>query len=208
MIRLPRMNVPRRAMLALTAVLLATAPAAASEQRAVDFLRGLGDKAVALASTGGAEPLAKREARLLALLEEGFDVELIARFVLGRYWNRATPDQRSTYTNLFKEFIVLTFARRFQDYNGETFEISGTVPRGETDHFVKTLVRRPNAADVAVDWRVRCKSECRVIDVVAEGISQVATYRSEYGGIIQNGGGRIDALIEALNARVSQLKSQ
>lgn len=199
-------HAPSLAVLVLIGALLSTPVAANDQTRAVDFLRTLGDKAVALAGEARKEDIASREAKLKKLLEEGFDVDLIARIVLGRYWNTATPAQREAYITLFQDFIVLTFARRFQDYNGETFEISGAVPRGKRDYFVKSLVRRPSAADVAVDWRIRCNSECRIIDVVAEGISQVQTYRSEYGAIIQGGGGDVGALIDSLKQRVEQLK--
>ncbi|MEX2642094.1 MAG: ABC transporter substrate-binding protein [Acetobacterales bacterium] len=169
------------------------------------FLRGLGNEAVELAQSE--QSTQERASKLRNLLEEGFDAELIGRFVLGRYWNIASEQQREEYMRLFKDMIVLTFARRFQDYSGETFEITGTKQRGESDFYVNSVVHRPANADVKVDWRVRCSDRCRIIDVVAEGVSQVQTYRSEYGAIIQNGGGSVNALLDALRTRVNQLEA-
>ncbi|MDA0675155.1 MAG: ABC transporter substrate-binding protein [Proteobacteria bacterium] len=191
---------------ALCFAILVPAGFAASQDDAVKFLRKLCDEAVDLAQSGQKSP-EEREAKLRDLLEAGFDVGLIGRFVLGRYWNTASEEQRDEYMRLFKDMIILTFARRFQDYNGETFEITGTNQRGENDYFVNSVINRPSSPDVKVDWRVRCTSQCRIIDVVAEGISQVQTYRSEYGAIIQNGGGSVNSLLDALRNHVNQLEA-
>src|SRR5262245_55022854 len=84
------------AHLPLSSVLAAAAPEAGK------FVQGLGDRAVAVL----ADPQrtnAKIRAEFDRLLHEGFDLETIGRFVLGRYWNTTTPPQRDEYQKLFAD---------------------------------------------------------------------------------------------------------
>jgi phospholipid transport system substrate-binding protein len=41
----------------------------------------------------------------------------------------------------------------------------------------------------------------KVVDVIAEGISMLITQRDEFAAVIQNSGGKVDALIDRLRRR-------
>ena len=55
-----------------------------------------------------------RQARFEALLQHGFDMPRIARFVLGRYWTAASDDQRQAFAQLFEHWVVQTYASRLK----------------------------------------------------------------------------------------------
>ena len=69
---------------------------------------------------------AQRNKRFQDLMDETFDVQLISRFVLGRYWRQATEAERTEYMRLVRELIVQSYARRFTDFNGAQFRVTGT----------------------------------------------------------------------------------
>ena len=70
-------------------------------------------------------------ARFRELLREDFDVPGIARFVLGRYWNIATEEQRAEYVKLFEDYIAMAYATRLAEYTGETFKVTGSRPEAD-----------------------------------------------------------------------------
>lgn len=140
-----------------------------------------------------------RVARFRDLLTNSFDVPTIGRFVLGRYWNVATPEQRQEFLALFENMIVSLYARRFREYSGEDLQIGQARAVGTNDFLVSSAILRPNGPPVAVDWRVRpADGQMRILDVMVEGASLAVTQRQEYAAVIQQGGGRIEALLEAL----------
>jgi phospholipid transport system substrate-binding protein len=148
--------------------------------------------------------------RFRGMLNEGFDVPYISRFVLGRYWQSATPEQQQEYSRLFERLIVQVYADRFAQYSGqnlsleETLKITGHRPEGDNDSIVSTQIIRPDAPPVAVDWRVRHRGDTmKIIDVAVEGVSMSVTQRSEFASVIQRGGGQISALLDSLRQRVS-----
>ena len=80
-------------------------PAAQASETASGFVQQLGEQAIhALREDSGS--LAQRETQFRALLVEGFDLNLIGRFVLGRAWKSADKYQRESYLRAFGEFIV------------------------------------------------------------------------------------------------------
>ena len=71
-------------------------PASATTKAgAIQHIQLLGEQAFASLQRGDMS-LEKREAILADILSRGFALPLIARFVLGRYWRRATPEQRDS----------------------------------------------------------------------------------------------------------------
>lgn len=182
-----------------------TAASPAVVQGAGQFIQWLGDQALGTLRTQGMT-LDQRENAFRSLMRTGFDIELIGRFVLGRYWQQATPEQRSEYVQLFGEYLVKTYARRLGGYSGETFAIAGAVPAGEQDVLVKTRIERPSGPPLICDWRVRSiDGKYKIIDVMVEGISMAVTQRQDFAAVVQNGG--MPALLTALRARTDTVSA-
>ena len=176
------------------------AESAASE--ASEFVRQLGDDTIAVLATPDTTA-EQRKARFRKLLDEGFAVETIGRFVLGRYWRAATPAQRSDYLRLFREFVLETYAGKLGTYAGETFEITKDVPLDENDTMVSTEIYSPDGPPIRVDYRVRARpAGLKIIDVFVEGVSLITTQRAEFASVISRTGG-VDGLLEVLRERTS-----
>src|ERR1700739_3438224 len=52
----------------------------------------------------------QRVVRFHELFRVDFDVPGIARFVLGRYWKTATPEQQQEFVKLFEHYIALVYS--------------------------------------------------------------------------------------------------
>ncbi|MBL8700777.1 MAG: ABC transporter substrate-binding protein [Alphaproteobacteria bacterium] len=149
-------------------------------------------------------PDPQRQQRFRELFEEAFDVPLIARFVLGRYWRQASDGEKREYLKLFDELVVQTYSRRFTEFNGARFRVlSVSKPNEDNDVIVGvegTLVGKP---PIRLDVRVRQAGNVnKIIDVAVEGVSMLITQRDEFASVIQRGGGRVDALLANLREKV------
>lgn len=198
----------RRAFLGAAAaslVLSGRVALADAEVSPSDFIAGLGERAVS-ALTGSGLSQQEREQRFRELLDTHFDVPAIGKFVLGRYWRVATEEEKQEFLKLFEEFLIKGYARRFSEYSGEKFEVRNV--RQEADGFalVQSLVIRPSAENVRVDWRVQQGGDSgfRIVDVVVEGLSMAATQRDEFASVIQSKGGKVAGLLDVLRAKVGQ----
>lgn len=192
----------------LAAIMVVGMSAGAAFADSVDaakgFIQKLGDEAVGtIAATQQDEDERLRQFR--GLLNENFDVPGIGRFVLGRYWRVATPEQRDEYLKLFEESIIRTYARRFSDYSGETVAVDKARRDGDDFILVDSLIQRPTGGPVAVTWRLLEQGKgFKIVDVVVEGVSMSVTQRSDFASVIQSGGGNIEALLKVMRERLGK----
>jgi phospholipid transport system substrate-binding protein len=186
-------------------VALFAAAAFAETGGASKFIRSLGDQAIRVMQSQQM-PLDAREAQFRKLLAEGFDIDFISQFALGRAWQTATPDQRSSYRQLFGEYILKVYSSRFGGYSGETLTIVSERSAGQQDTVVATRIDRPGAPPIQAEWRVRLAgNNYKIIDVMVEGISMAATQRSEFAAVVKRDG--LDGLINMLDLRASKISA-
>lgn len=191
------------ALLALSSGVPHFAFAQSADPAAAGFIEKLGTEAI---NTFAKKDLPRPQAmdRFKDLLHRGFDVQYIGRWVLGRFWNQANPQQQQEYQNLFERLIVRTYADRFIEYSGVTFKVMGSRAETDTDTMVNTQIIRPDGPPIAVDWRVRKRDATyKIIDVVVEGVSMGVTQRQEFASVIQSNGGRIEGLLQALRQKTA-----
>lgn len=199
----------RRTLLALSAatgVVLPlfgrTAFAQPAGGAAAAFVKRTGDELIR-AMDQAHTPQAKRQA-LLQIVDQTVDVNGIARFCLGRYWRLATPQQQQQYTAVFHETLINSITGRIGDYQGVHFTIGRSTPMGDGTA-VQTTVFRPSNPPVDVQWLVSDASGSpKIIDVQAEGTSMRLTERSDYTSYLDQHGGNIQALIDALRHQAAQ----
>ncbi len=199
----------RRALPFLTLVVAlvftGTATRAAPASDAAGFISNLVNEGL---QTLGNEKLtpADREKQFRALLTDDFDMQRIARFVLGRYWKDASEQERQNFEKLFQDYVVHSYSARFSAYSGQQVKVTGQRPESETTTIVMSQILQPNGAPPAkVDWRVR-KGEngFKIVDVDVEGVSMLITQREEFGTVIQRNGGTVAGLNQALQQKLAQ----
>lgn len=166
---------------------------------AAKFIQSLADRAISTLTVQGISKEERRQ-RFRSFLNDDFAVNAIGKWVLGKYWNQATEEQRAEYQRLFENLLVVTYADRFADYKGEKLAVLDTVVKDSVDVVVYTQIDGPDSPEpLKVDWRVRAKEgKYKIIDVMVTGISMGQTQRSEFASVIHKNGGSIDKFLEEM----------
>lgn len=195
---------------AVFAAVLATAwpvPQAQAQSDAGTFLRNLAERAVDELTEAGIDE-EEKERRFRRLMVEGFDIPAIGRFVLGRYWRRASEVEHAAFLAAFEDIIVYRFLPLFSDYSGETLHVGAIRPFSDNpDLFsVTSEVMRSEGEPVQVEWRIRRAGEdYKILDIVAEGVSYAVTLRAEYGAVLKQHRGSVSALTDVLREKLATL---
>ena len=191
-----------RVALIMLAEALAPAVSGATAADPAAMISSLGSRALEVLGKDATQ--AQRVARFRDLLREDFDVPAIARFVLGRYWNVATEEQRAEFNKLFEEYIAIAYATRLAEYSGEQFKVTGSRPEPDGAIVSSQILRPAGAAPIKVDWHLIGKNGVyKISDVAVDGISMAVTERSEFASVIQHSGGRVQGLISMLRDRTA-----
>jgi phospholipid transport system substrate-binding protein len=185
------------------------APAgAATGDDATKFIQDLARRAIATVADGQLSETARNDS-FRSLFVSSFDIPAIARFVLGRYWRNATPDQQQEFVKLFEDFNVQVWTKRFEDYHGESLKTVGTgTKEGDQGWLVESSIVRNQGPPISVQWRLEQSDGAgfRIVDIIVDGVSMALTYRSDYASALQGNGGKIDALLASLRTKNDQLR--
>ncbi len=140
--------------------------------------------------------------QLYALVEEVLvphvDLDVVSRWVLGKYWRTASPDQRALFAKEFKGMLIRFYSSALLEYADFRFRFH--TPRMKKDArrvLVRSEVMRSGGAPHSVNYSlIRRKGEWKVYDVTIDGVSVVTTYRSSFAEEIRRGG--LDSLLRKM----------
>jgi phospholipid transport system substrate-binding protein len=124
--------------------------------------------------------------RLREIVYPLFDFNEMARRSLGPHWRRLDAQQQKDFVALFTELLEKTYAERIDLYEGQKVAYTGeTVDDGYA--VVKTRITGQNGESYSADYRLhRVDGKWKIYDVVAENISLVNNYRSQFNRVIVN----------------------
>ncbi len=138
------------------------------------------------------------------LFTENLDLDFIGKYVLGRYWRTATTQQRKEFIDLYKEFNVQTWSKRFDEFKGKKFVFNGTGSANNPNQiYVNTSVPVPDGQPIDVKWRVyEHNGKLKIIDIIIENVSLAQTARNEYTSYIAKSPKGVEGLLENLRSKI------
>ncbi len=194
----------RRCILFLGLMLLLWGVAAAAETAATDphaLVKNTSERMLSILRDQR-ERLKKKPELIYGLVDQvvipHFDFTRMSRWVLGKYWRQATPEQRERFATEFRTLLVKTYATSLLEFIDDQFKYPPLRMKPDAKRVtVRTDVIRSGAAPVRIEYRLfKGKEGWKAYDVLVEGISLVANYRSSFAEEIRQGG--LDKLITRL----------
>lgn len=115
--------------------------------------------------------------------DEIFDFGETAKRALGQHWAKRTPAEQEEFVHLFTELLQHTYLSKVDQYNTEmTFQ--DDVVDG-TQAVVRTTLLLAKGGGMSLDYRMHySRNRWQVYDVSINGISLLASYRSQFNKIL------------------------
>jgi phospholipid transport system substrate-binding protein len=134
------------------------------------------------------------------------DLPYIAEFALRRQWASLTDDERQRFVAAFQRLSVMTYAARFANVASGSFRgIEAGEPDANGRVQVTTAIARQGQADVSLEYLLQeTPHGWRIINIVADGVSDLALKRAEYQRVFGSGG--IEGLISELEQQARHLE--
>jgi phospholipid transport system substrate-binding protein len=138
------------------------------------------------------DPALQKEGKILErrkavrkIAEEIFDFGETAKRSLARHWQGRTPAEQQEFVQLFADLLERSYISKVELFNGERITYTGETIDGDLA-MVRTRIITKQGTEIPVDYRLHKKNEkWLVYDVVIEGVSLIANYRTQFNKIIQ-----------------------
>lgn len=193
-----------RIVLAAVLVLAIFAVGDAAAGAPTDQLRAHVDRILQILEDPALKPeskAAQRRAAMRRVAAEIIDFEEAAKRSLAQHWRARSATERQEFVRLFTDLLERSYITKIEQYQGEKVAYVGEAVEGE-QATVRTRIVTKQGTEVPVNYRLHRKGDrWLVYDVVIEGVSLVANYRTQFNRIIQTSS--YPALVDKLKARES-----
>jgi phospholipid transport system substrate-binding protein len=147
------------------------------------------DKALTVLKDPRLKPPAKfkeRRDHLRQILYARFDFTEMAKRALGANWRRRTPQEQQEFVRLFTEVLERAYAEIIESYSDEKIiYFNERIDGNYAD--VGSKIQTGSGEEYTLNYKAHLVSnEWKVYDVVAENISLVNNYRSQFHRVIAN----------------------
>ena len=129
--------------------------------------------------------LLPRRHMLETVIAGRFDYAEMSKRTLAAHWTPLTNDQRAEFVELFKAFLSDRYAGKIEGYAGEKTEYLSERLEGPYAEVRTRLVS--SKVEIPMDYRLMNKAgRWYAYDVIADGVSLVKNYRSQFDKIIRS----------------------
>lgn len=175
-------------------------PEVADRSRAV--VEALHTGLAAAGHSGGSRE--ERYAALAPLVARTHDLAFIGERSIRRVWSELDEGQRQAFLAAFERMSVMTYATRFDSADEDSFVIHEVLEAGSGRVQVKAAVVRAADTDIPLDYVLHdAGSGWRIINILADGVSDLALKRAEYQRVLSQG--TIEDLVDYLNEQTESL---
>lgn len=169
---------------AVLSLALAVAPAvwAASAE---DFVKAKQTELMKLVKQG------RPDTEVDKVFDQVLDYRILAEAALGDHWADRSDAERQEFTQLLSKLVRNSYRKNLKKTLGYDVAYKGTEKgkEGEVVRTIATSTKDAREEPLSIDYVVRAEpAGQRIVDVVTEGSSMVANYRSSFNRIMKKGG--------------------
>ena len=122
--------------------------------------------------------------RLRQIVYPLFDFNEMSMRSLGANWRRLTPQQQKEFVSVFTALLEKTYADQIDLYNGQKVVYTGESIDGNYAQVDSRIIDKNNQTYSVVYRLHKTDGKWKIYDVVAENISLVNNYRSQFNRVI------------------------
>jgi phospholipid transport system substrate-binding protein len=144
-----------------------------------------------------------RRAAVRKIANDIFDFGETARRSLGPHWQGRTPAERDEFVQLFSDLLERSYISKVELYGGEKIQYLGDSIESDQAK-VQTKLLTKSGSEIPIEYRMHNKGgHWLVYDVIIEGVSLVANYRTQFNKIIRTSS--YQELVKKMKAKQEEL---
>ena len=140
-------------------------------------------------------------------VKDAFDLPFIAERTLRRHWKTLDATQREAFSAALERSVITTYATEFASPDAVRFTTGKTDTMANGDAVVHATLSPQKGDAVALDYVLKSREgDWKVVNVLAEGVSDLALRATQYDGLMKSAG--FPALMTRLDEQTAKLKAR
>lgn len=136
-----------------------------------------------------------------------FDLPFIAERALRRHWKTLDEGQHTAFAAALRTSVITTYATEFSAPDAVSFATGDTETLPNGDALVHTTLSPRDHSALSLDYVLKRRNDrWQVVNVLADGVSDLALRATQYDGVMKGEG--FQALMGKLDAQTRKLKAR
>ncbi|MEY4769047.1 MAG: hypothetical protein RL637_1686 [Pseudomonadota bacterium] len=179
----------------------------AQEETAKQVVENFQNELIAVMKQGKELGFKGRYEKLNPVISKSHDLIKIARVVVGKESVKLSEEQQQKLVDTFSHLSIAAYAYNFKEYAGESFKFDSEKETKQGGTVIYTSLLVPNDKEVKFEYMLKKKGDnWKIINIIANGVSDLALKRSEYTSILERDG--FEALIAKMNEKIDNYSKQ
>lgn len=124
----------------------------------------------------------ERRDRIFAEVDIRFDFHQMSERSLARHWKGLSSDEQKRFTDMFAKLVVCRYISRIEGYTDEAVDYQKELVQGNKARVYTAILKN---GSIPITYSMQLTGDkWLVYDVMVEGVSLVANYRSEFDAIL------------------------
>lgn len=172
--------------IALSFLILIQSAAADDKRVAEELIKGKLESVISVLEKKSLEKEVKKQ-KIIEIVEPIFDFPLMGKLALGRkHWSALPRGKRATYHSLFVKRLKAAYLEKMTMYNDETIEYHEAVEVRRKVHVPAHIISKDKKIEMLYKL-YKSKNDWKIYDIEIEGVSIIASYRSQFDEILTTG---------------------
>jgi len=181
------------------------APAALAEPSPMDRVKEGTDKLIKILSDPAMQdPVRHDEAisKLRATAEEYIDFRMVTMYAVGKPWLKMSRQMQNDLTEAFIQLLERSYLKRIPAYGGQKIDYKKELVSGNKAKVFIEFADKDKK--ILIEFRLKIVQGIWMIyDFVAEGVSLVANYRSQFSQVLSDG--TPEELLKLIQERIKKI---
>jgi len=148
----------------------------------------------------------QRYEQLKPTVAKTHDLAKITRIIVSKEWKKLSKDQKIALIKKFSALSISSYAHYFKSFSGESFKVESVKQLSPGQIYVHTFLVLPDDKDVSMDYLLKKSgNDWRIINIITNGVSDLALKRSEYVAVIKKSG--FDALLAEIALKIEKFSN-
>jgi len=129
---------------------------------------------------------AARSGEIRQIVREMFDFDEISRRALARHWQTLQREEQAEFVTLFRDLLERAYLTQLEGAGVEKITFLSEAMEAGGSAIVRSKVTTRQGAEIPLDYRMHVRDgSWRIYDVVVQGISFIASYRTQFDRVIR-----------------------
>ena len=129
---------------------------------------------------------AARSGEIRQIVREMFDFDEISRRALARHWQTLQREEQAEFVTLFRDLLERAYLTQMEGASVEKITFLSEAMESGGSAIVRSKVTTRRGSEIPLDYHMHVRDgSWRIYDVVVQGISFIASYRTQFDRAIR-----------------------